>query len=65
MLRKVAATHEAAGLARRRMKIIQSLTPFYCRGLIYQARSEQFIHASSGFDESNPYNRIYVYFSFV
>ncbi|UCH97958.1 MAG: hypothetical protein JSV88_14180, partial [Candidatus Aminicenantes bacterium] len=52
-------------LARRRMKIMLSISQFYCRGLIYQARPEQFIHASTGFDESNPYNCIYIYFFFV
>jgi hypothetical protein len=28
-----------------------------CRGLIYQARPRRFTH---GFDESNPYNRIFI-----
>ena len=43
--------------ALRRMKIMLSISPFDCRGLIYQARSRRFRH---GFDESNPYARIYI-----
>jgi hypothetical protein len=36
--------------ARRRMKIMFSISHFYCRGLIYQARPGRFTHR---FDESN------------
>ena len=50
------AYHDAR-LARSRMKIMLSIYPFYCRGLIYQARPGRFTH---GFDESNPYDRIYI-----
>jgi len=32
------------------LKIMFSISQFYCRGLIYQARSGRFTH---GFDESN------------
>ncbi|UCH97140.1 MAG: hypothetical protein JSV88_09895 [Candidatus Aminicenantes bacterium] len=52
----MAAPHEAAGLARRRMKIMLSISQFYRRGLIYQARPGRFIHVSTGFDESNRCN---------
>jgi hypothetical protein len=46
--------HDAAGLTRRRMKIMLSIFQFYCRGLIYQALANgRFI---PGFDESNPYS---------
>jgi len=60
--KKGTVTHDAAGLARRQMKIILSISPFYCRGLIYQARAGRF---TRGFDESNPYNRIDVHFFFA
>jgi hypothetical protein len=39
-----------ASLTRKPMKIMFSISPFYCRGLIYQARAGRFTH---GFDESN------------
>ena len=32
---------------------------------IYQARPRQSIPVSMGFDESNPYNWLYIYFTFV
>jgi hypothetical protein len=54
--------HHDASLARRRMKTMLSISSFYSRGLIYQARPGRFTH---GFDESNPYNRIDVHFFFA
>jgi hypothetical protein len=53
----IIARHDAADLVRIRMKIMLSISPSYCRGLIYKARPGRFIH---GFDESNPYDRIYI-----
>jgi hypothetical protein len=34
----VAPHYAARAFARRRMKIVFSISPFYCSGLIYQAR---------------------------
>ena len=53
----ITARHEAPDLVRRRMKIMLSITSSYCRGLIYQAQPGD---SHTGFDESNPYNRIYI-----
>ena len=57
----LAAPHDAS-LTRRRMKIVFSISPLYCRGLIYQARSRPSTlwglmnrsgDSQTGFDESN------------
>jgi len=39
------------------MKIMLSISQFYCRGLIYQALPRD---SPDGFDKSNPYDQIYI-----